>query len=467
MRMRYTEQLKKYGADKIFLLALFAFSLLIAYLIVMAKKTIVLGEPVEIPQAGLSIRLPSGNGWQSDKSWRQNEDELLLNSYLIPNPGLILAGVECRYRLASSKESPRQWLEQYATQYDATNPEYGTQQIDDARMEWVYIKSADDTSGALAATVQLGLGRRLDIEITQSSAEEEITLDIFEKITKQIVIKENKLLEKGIDAVNSLKAVGLDKVIPQNEEPCYYLVKDSGKHEVGFVVEMFLKSDNTDGTEIQAAGFGYIRSPIRWEKAMLFKSDAGLDDFVWESEIDQEKTVERRMGRLTIRSPKQNFRASTTITAVEGNEILINRSGFDYSETGQPEPKESSVETGKAAIPGAVLEPFYIRMVDSNTDKVMVDIISSEGQVEPAIISIAKQPQNKPKAAYNVLIRYIGSNETEVIDLDNEMNIIGKTIKRDGILFLEPASLESLLRRFPERADDILQRTRAIKQGRL
>ena len=110
MRMSYDGQLNKYGADKIFLLVLLALSLLIANLIVRAKKTIVLGKAVEIPYAGLSIRLPNGNGWQCDNKWEHHEDELLLSSYLRPSSSVNLASVVCRYRLASFIKSPQQWL---------------------------------------------------------------------------------------------------------------------------------------------------------------------------------------------------------------------------------------------------------------------------------------------------------------------------------------------------------------------
>jgi hypothetical protein len=467
MQMSYERKLSKYGADKIFLLMVLALSLLLAYLIMLAKKTIVLGEPVEIPHSGLSIRLPSGNGWQSDNNWQHHEDELLLNSYLNPDSGHNLARVVCRYRLASFKESPRQWLEQYAKQYDAANPEYGTKQIEGTAIEWVYIKPAYHTSGELAATMGLGLGRRLDIEITQAGTEEEIVPELFEKITKHIVIKENKLLEKGIKAVNELKKTGLDKVILQKDEPSYYLVKDSGKQDVGFVVEIFLKSSNADGTKIEAAGFGYIKSPNRREKATLFKSNPGLDEFVWESETDVERSIAIKTGRLTVRCPRQNVRSSARIVAADGNEILINRSGPDFSEPGSDVPGEFTVEISKAAIPNAILESLYTQMAGNKVDKVMVDVISSGGRVQPVVISITKPPENKPQVSYTVKIEYIGSAETEEIELDSKMQVVKEITRHNGILVIEPTSQEDLLHRFPERADDILQRSRAIKQGRL
>ena len=61
---------------------------------------------------------------------------------------------------------------------------------------------------------------------------------------------------------------------------------------------------------------------------------------------------------------------------------------------------------------------------------------------------------------------YLGSDEVDETYLDSKMNVVKKVLKRGGILILEPAKLEDLVRQFPERADYILQRSEAIKQGR-
>lgn len=465
--MSYNEHLKKHGADKIFLLALFALSLLIAYLIVRAKKVVVLGEPVEISEVGLSVRLPNGNGWQCDNQWELYEDTFLLSSVFSPSPGVNLADVLCTYRLASFRQSPRVWLEQYAAQFDASNPEYGTQQIEDKNLEWVYIKQARHLSGALAATMQLGHGRWLDIEITLAESEDDLALGIFEKIAKHIVIKDNELLEKGIEMVRQIKVEGLDKVLSERDEPDYYMVKDSGRHDVGFVVDILLEPVNMNEAEIQAAGFGYIRSPNKWEKATLFKSNPGLDEYVWESQTDQDRVVQITRGPLTIRGQGQNVRTSTRISVSNGTEISIHRLGPGSDELNQVESTELEARISEAAMPAAVIEALYVQMVNSNVDKIMVDVILSNGQVEPAVITLTRAPKDEPQVSHIVKIKYLGTNQEEETHFDSKMQTVKKILRQNGILVLEPTTLEDLARRFPERADYILQRSRAIKQGRL
>jgi hypothetical protein len=465
--MSYNEQLKKHGADKIFLLALFALSLLIAYLIVRAKKVVVLGELVEIPESGLSVRLPNGNGWKCDKQWEFHEDTFLLSSAFSPSPGADLADVLCTYRLADFRKSPHEWLEQYAEQFEAAKPEYGTQKIEDKDMEWVYIKQAQHLSGALAATMQLEHGRWLDIEITLAEPEDNLVQEVFEKVANHIVIKDNELLEKGIEVVHQIKAEGLDKVIIQQDEPYYYLVKDSSRNNVGFVVEILLKPTNMDEAEIQAAGFGYIRRPNKWEKAMLFKSNPGLAEYVWESQTDQDRIVQITTGHLTIRGQEQNVRTSTRISVSNGVEISIHRLGPGLDELNKVESTELEARISEAAMPTAVIETLYVQMVDSNVDRIMVDVILSDGQIEPAVITVTKGPKDEPQVSHLVKIKYLGTNKEEETHFDNKMQPVKKILRQNGILVLEPTTLEDLTRRFPERADYILQRSRAIKQGRL
>jgi hypothetical protein len=465
--MSYDEQLKRYGADKIFLLALFAFSLLLAYLVVRAKKTIVLGEPVGIPEAGLSVRLPNGNGWQGDSRWEHNEDTLVLRSVFRPSTGADFADVVCMYRLASFRDSAHAWLERYAAQFDAASPEYVTQELETTGLEWVYIKQAERMSDMLAATVPLGRGRWLDIEITQMAAEDDLVRNVFEKMAKHIVIKDNESLGRGIEIVSQLKAAGLDKVTLQPEGSYYYLVKDSSQRDVGFVVEMLLKSGNTDQTEIQVAGFSYATKPNRWETAMLFKGDSNLDEYVWESQTDQDRVVQIRRGALTIRSQEKNVRTSTRVLVSQGERITVHRLGPGFDESSRADSTEFEAKIGEAAVPGAVIEAVYIQMINSDTNKVMVDIIFGDGQVKPAVITVSKASGSESQISHIVKIEYLGLNEVEETYLDNKMRVVKKVLRRNGILVLEPASQEDLVRRFPERADYILQRSQAIKQGRL
>jgi hypothetical protein len=460
MQMSYDRQLSKHGTDKIFLLALFAFSLLLAHLVVRVKKVILLGEPIKIAGMGVSIRLPNGNGWRSDSQWRHDENTLVLHSIFRPGPGPGLADVNCVYRLTSFRHSGYTWLEQYAKKLDAVKPEYGTNQIETVALEWVYLKPEPNRADRLAATTKLGYGRWLDIEIMSAETEDGLVMDVFEKIAANIVVKDNELLGRGIEIVSRIKEKGLDKVMLQSDEPYYYLMKDSGQRDVGFTVEMLLESNNTDRTEIQAADFGYITRPNRWESAMLLKGTPNLEEYVWESETERDRIVRITRGELTIQAREQNIRISARISVSDGNEISVHRLG--------PEQMEFEAGISKAAIPGAVIEAVYIQMVNSDVNKAVVDVILSDGQIKPALITVRKVSGGGSPFTHIVKANYLGSNEMDETYFDSRMHVVKGVLRRSGvILVMEPVELEDLVRRFPERADYILQRSRAIKQGRL
>ena len=457
--MSYGEKMRKHSADKIFLFGLLVVSLLLAYLVVRAKRVILLGEAVGIPAVGISVRLPSGNGWQSDKTWRHDEDTLVLRSVLRAEPSGQSAQVVCIYRLAGARDSGRAWLEEQAADFPAELCEYGTRRIQQTDLEWVHIKEAGHMSSALAAAAALAHGRWLDIEITQVAGEDEIVQQVFDKVTQNITIEDNGLLEDGLRIISQIKAEGLDKVTAGLDESYYYLVKDSSRRPVGFLVEMLVRPAGTDKAQIQAASFGYITEPYRWETAMMFKSNVGLDEMVWETETEQNRLVQIRRGPLTLQGQRQAVKSASVVSVEDSNKMTVQRLG--------PDQVEFETRIPEAAIPDAVITAAYVQMLKSNTDRIIVDAIISDGRIKPAVISVTRKPADAPQADCVIETEYIGDGQTEQTYLDSRMHVIKKVLKLNGIYVLEPVDMEELTRRFPERADYILQRSQAMRNGRL
>ena len=65
--MSETYEAKKYWADKIAMSGLFIGAVLIARLIIVSRSAVVLSEPIKSNCAALSVSIPAGNGWQSEK----------------------------------------------------------------------------------------------------------------------------------------------------------------------------------------------------------------------------------------------------------------------------------------------------------------------------------------------------------------------------------------------------------------
>ena len=101
-----TYEIRRRWVNKIAFLGLFIVALLIARFIVVWRSAIVLSEPIELDCAGLSVSIPAGNGWQSEKQWKYQQNSFTLGSFFNPGSGSITAAVSCRYLLAATKATP-------------------------------------------------------------------------------------------------------------------------------------------------------------------------------------------------------------------------------------------------------------------------------------------------------------------------------------------------------------------------
>jgi len=451
--MSYKEVIKKYGADKIFLLGLFVLSLLLAFWIISSRKSIVLSKPVEIPETGVSVRMPEGHGWGFEQVWGNNEDSLVLNSIYQPGSKSALIDANCIYRLASFRESGHQWLAGLGV--DVNEIEYGNIQIIDGQLEWANIRDGENEAGMLAATMPLENGRWLDLEILYVGWEEQLAKDALNKIASSIVVEKNDLLEKGITAVNRIKATGLNEMLSEHSEPDCYLIKDSNRRNVGYAVEAVLKQVNGDSNETYAASFAYLTSPYLWESASMFKSHSNLSEYLWESQTERRRTAIIRKGNLPIQGPTEIVRTHTTLTAGEGGALTVNRL--------KNESVQFKTRLSDAAVPGAVGEAVYIEMINSGVEKLIVDVVFENGKVVPTVVTVQK---DEP-VGYIVKMKYLGSNDEEETHLDDNMRVTKKILRQNIVLTLEPVETEELVRLFPERADFILQRIATMQQGKL
>ena len=59
----------KYIAKTIALPALLVISLLAAQLVMQSKTVIRMSAPIELYRSGLSVSMPSGNGWKCKEKW--------------------------------------------------------------------------------------------------------------------------------------------------------------------------------------------------------------------------------------------------------------------------------------------------------------------------------------------------------------------------------------------------------------
>lgn len=435
-----SEKVKKFGTDKIVLLGLFAISLLIARIIVSAKTSVALSKPVELARSGLSIRLPDKNGWQREKSWEYRRNTFVLSSFFNPGIARVSANIQCIYLLAADRSSPQDWLEQRISRFEVENTRTGTTRVEQLTFDWMYLTEKSSLANMLIATAQLPAGRWLDIEIIETAGEPELVTQVFEKVVANIKFEGNELLQAGRRVIERIKDKGLTETLPNQGSQLFFVVKNAADQNIGFAMDHIDQALASDTNSIEGHGFFYIRTRRKREEASVFRCDNKLSRLSWQS---QTRIGSMRSGlELNLSQPDL-----LTVTELPGGGT------------------QRQYSLNPAAVPYAVIEAVFNQTIIDGLKEIMVDIIYNDGRVKPVVLSIA-EPGRSSDAALVVKLQQLGRDRVnEEFHLDNKMSITKRLIRQDGIYVMQRSTLEELVRIFPERADDLLQRSKALKDN--
>ena len=184
--MDKTYDIKEIGSDKIALLGLFVVALLIARLIVASKSALILSEPIILAHAGLSVSMPSGNGWKSEKQWRGQENGFFLRSSFTLGTRNPTAEARCVYILANETIDLQSLFEQKA--FDVEGEIVKVDQItkDTLTFNWVHIENPKTSLICIFGTAKLPNNHQLDIEVHQVMGDSEMAELAFKRIVKSL-----------------------------------------------------------------------------------------------------------------------------------------------------------------------------------------------------------------------------------------------------------------------------------------
>ncbi|MHC4394921.1 MAG: hypothetical protein ACYS1A_04635 [Planctomycetota bacterium] len=410
--------MKRYSADKIVLLGLFVLALLIARFITASRSAIVLTGPIELIHTGLSVSMPAGNGWRTRKQWKYQQNSFTLTSDFVPVAGSVKAQVHCQYILAATQTEPQLRFKQKAASFDGIIAEKGQIRTDNLTISWAHVKRPQTLSGIFLGTAQLPNNRQFDIDVPQTTGDTDLAERAFKAVVQNLKFHDNQLLKDGSEILAEIKTIGLNRLLdwrfaktPQNA-PAFFLMKNAAGQTAGFTMDLFANSDQNSQFNMGAKSFSYIRKPYARERRTYFKSDNGFNEFIWES----------RTTSLADRSAAR---------------IVLDRTGLMTVSKLSPSAEEKNYQLNPAAIPKILLELLFSRMLDSDYEKIIVDIIEADGTITPALVS-------KTAAAEKDL--YVLRAE-----LLNRRNLY------------EPTGIESILKQFPERTNYILQKNRLLE----
>jgi len=440
--MNDTHETKKMGGDKIALLGLFIAGLLIARLIVAFKSGLLFSDPVGLSRTGLSISMPSGNGWGGDKQWRYRENIFTLSSFFPVGSRRPTSRAHCRYILGADTTTPLERFEQEAAIVDARILETNQTRMGTLTVDWAKMDKPEVFLCVFLGTARLPDNRQLDIEVHQIAGDDQMAEQVFKRIIEDLKFEDTQLLKTGAEVIAEIKRKGLGDFLNNQNRQVFFLIKDSKMRTIGFTMDVLIDSGPQAKLNIQAAGLFYIRGQRPFEQGTSFQCSNDFGEFIYKSEIS-----------------RSTGRSGTEIIAGRDNIITVRRF--------EAEPDEKSYRLNPAAIPNVFLDQLLEQMLDSDKKEMVVDIIQANGKIIPTLISrieVTKDMAADEDAVHVFKLEFLdGKGFSERLYLNSRRQVYKRLIRQDNIYILELADIGSILREFPERAERILQKNQMLK----
>jgi len=436
--MNDTQGINKPQYDKIALLGLFIAALLMAHLIVVFKSRISFSDPIRLSQMGLSVSMPVGKSWQSEKQWQYQENMFSVSSLSPRGSDRPTTRAICRYLLSAETTTPQMRFEQMASGIDAVIAETNQTQTDTLTIDWARIDKPEVLFSMFFGTVILPDNRQLDIEVNQIAGDGELAERVFKHIIETLKFEDNQLLKAGTEIVAQIKSRGLAGFLDNQNRQAYFLIKDEKMRTIGFTMDVLVDSGADDQPNIQAAGLFYIRAQNLIEQATSFQCSNNLDEFIYKSRTasSRTETIAGRDGVMTVRK----FIAK---------------------------PDEKTYRPGPAAIPDVFLDQLLMQMLESGKSQIIVDIIEANGKIIPTLIAaieVAKDLTADEDTAYAFMLEFLdGRGFSEKMYLNDRKQIYLRLARLDNIYILERAEVESIVREFPEHAEYILRNNQKLR----
>jgi hypothetical protein len=188
-------------------------------------------------------------------------------------------------------------------------------------------------------------------------------------------------------------------------------------------------------TALKAAGYYYLRGSVPDEQVSFFRGGADLRQFTWRVETLS------RMGSNGIEMTADS--GVLTVRRLRAGLAIDRRAGKEAGE----------YELGEAAVPDVILDPVLTKVLDSNGQAVIIDVIRSEGIITP--VYVEKMPPAKGQTDSNsVKMEWLdGRNYWQQTYYDDSKKPIKIVLGQESTYTLNRADANEIIRIFPERAN--------------
>jgi hypothetical protein len=363
--------------------ALLVISLLAARLAMQTKIGIKMSAPIKLNRSGLSVSMPSGNGWKCTEKWSFEDNSFNVSSIFAVSGLNERSYAQCRYLLAAKEDTPKERIgQEYSETKLVVTGQITTENL---AVNWASI-FIDSGVEIILGVCNLADGRQLEIEVLQSTDERGLAKEIFEKIVKSIKFRDNGLLQAGVRLISDIRTEGLN-IVPADgmgKRPSSpFTISDSHNNIIGFTIDAMATAGTGAEANLNAADYYYLRGTVAEEQVGYFRGSGDLRQFTWRVETTS------RTGRKGL---EMSADAGTlTVRKFGTNSPFNRRTG---KETGE-------YELGETAVPDIVLEPILTKVLDGNSQALIIDVIRSDGTVMP--VHIEKMPPAREQTDSNYI----------------------------------------------------------------
>lgn len=169
------------GADKLFLLALFALGLVIAQVLVIGYQHVKLSAPIPLGQTGLAVPLPTGPGWTGSPAWRLGPAGAALAANL--RHAGVQVDVRCVYRPSDEVLNSRQELIDALEEHGYQVADSGRFRLGRTEMLWVETHGRGQGQTIFLGVVSLD---KAILELEVSSPDLDLARRIFMAVAEKI-----------------------------------------------------------------------------------------------------------------------------------------------------------------------------------------------------------------------------------------------------------------------------------------
>jgi hypothetical protein len=444
------EKLRRFGLDKVALLLLLLAGLFFAMLTISSRTNFKLSKPVVLQGSGLAVSVPTGGGFKQLSEGFQYDDNEFRLGCVMQISSNAAASVHWRYFLLPFKKTASERFEIQASDIGGTIKKTGSEKLGQFTFDYAEIISEKTATLLFSGTTQLPDGRTLTLEVAQKGQNIGFTEKIFDSLAASVTFTPDNPLAKGNELLNNFRQYALADIVQKKTEQNYYYIKNYTGQSLGFIADATgFKADSPDANSLVAANLYFIKLGINSiAEQSLFRSEPNLQSFKWAS-WQSDLLINRN---LTTSIELDRYGA----VSVQKRNTVQN---FTFTSTMLPE----------------ILSDIFIEsFLQSSFDSVMVDIILSNGRIQPVLITRAEptsasspsgvprtvEPQKaaQPNTASTVKVVFFGAGpDYQTMYLDSDGKILTSEVHGRLSYKLERTQRDRIIADFPQWVDKIEQ----------